>query len=65
MQIYTKEKSSDGQDKNPKKWTFFELEDYKWMTYQEADEHVQKIASALQKNGLKRGDIVLLYSKTR
>ncbi|ORE08701.1 hypothetical protein BCV72DRAFT_248647 [Rhizopus microsporus var. microsporus] len=63
--IYTKEKSSDDQDKNPKKWTFFELEDYKWMTYQEADEHVQKIASALQNNGFKRGDIVLLYSKTR
>lgn len=65
MQIYTKEKPSNEQDKHPKKWTLFELGDYKWMTYQEADEHVQKIASALQNNGFKRGDIVLLYAKTR
>ncbi|CAO3662828.1 unnamed protein product [Rhizopus stolonifer] len=64
VKIHTKEVPAKD-DKKPKKWTYFELDEYKWMNYKEANRHVQSVASAFQKFGLEQGDIVLLYCKTR
>ncbi|KAI8647725.1 hypothetical protein BD408DRAFT_377864 [Parasitella parasitica] len=64
IKIHTKETKSSENGKT-KKWSYFELGDYKWMTYREADEKVKKVASILQRHGLKHGDIVILFCKTR
>ncbi|KAG0766854.1 hypothetical protein G6F62_008134 [Rhizopus arrhizus] len=64
IKIHTKEKPTE-EGKKPKKWTYFELDKYTWLNYKEANQHVQKVASSLQKHGFKHGDIVLLYCKTR
>ncbi|KAI9272018.1 membrane dipeptidase-domain-containing protein [Sporodiniella umbellata] len=65
IKIHTNEVPSKDGDKKPKKWSFFELEDYKWLSRKEANKKVQTVASAFQKAGLEKGDIVLLYCKTR
>ncbi|KAI7897854.1 membrane dipeptidase-domain-containing protein [Cokeromyces recurvatus] len=63
--IYYKESKSSPNEGKPKKWSYFELGDYEWMSYREANEKIQKIASILQRHGLQHGDIVILFSKTR
>ncbi|KAG2200342.1 hypothetical protein INT47_002256 [Mucor saturninus] len=65
LKIHTKEKKPASPDQKPKKWTYFELGDYEWMNFTEANDKVKKIASALQKHGLEKGDIVILFAKTR
>ncbi|KAF1796730.1 hypothetical protein FB192DRAFT_1403393 [Mucor lusitanicus] len=64
LKIHTKE-SKPAEDGKTKKWSYFELGDYEWMNYREADEKVKKVASTLKKHGLKHGDIVILFCKTR
>ncbi|KAL9554756.1 hypothetical protein MBANPS3_002671 [Mucor bainieri] len=64
VKIHTKE-SKPAEDGKTKKWSYFELGDYEWMNYREADEKVKKVASTLKKHGLKHGDIVILFCKTR
>jgi long-chain acyl-CoA synthetase len=55
---------SSGEGKT-KKWSYFELSEYEWLSFRQADEKVSKIAATLQKHGLKHGDIVILFAKTR
>ncbi|KAL7308645.1 hypothetical protein PS15m_011824 [Mucor circinelloides] len=64
INIHTKE-SKPSADGKTKKWSYFELGNYEWMNYREADEKVKKVASTLKKHGLKHGDIVILFCKTR
>ncbi|CEP10091.1 hypothetical protein [Parasitella parasitica] len=64
IKIHSKETKSSENGKS-KKWSYFELGDYEWMSYCEADEKVKKVASILQKHGLRHGDIVILFCKTR
>ncbi|KAI8974965.1 membrane dipeptidase-domain-containing protein [Pilobolus umbonatus] len=63
IKIHTRSSAKDG--KGTKKWSYFELGDYKWMTYKEANEKIEKIACSLQHRGFKKGDIIILFSKTR
>ncbi|KAI8383027.1 membrane dipeptidase-domain-containing protein [Blakeslea trispora] len=63
--IHTKESKPKNPDDKPKKWSYFELGNYEWMNYREANEKVEKVASVLQRQGLKNGDIVILFCKTR
>ncbi|KAI8075561.1 hypothetical protein BDF21DRAFT_439421 [Thamnidium elegans] len=58
-------KKSDNPEEKSKKWSYFELGEYEWMDFNEVNEKVLKIASALQQHGLRHGDIILLFSKTR
>ncbi|KAI8970183.1 hypothetical protein BDF20DRAFT_838563 [Mycotypha africana] len=64
LSIHTKE-SKPKEGAKPKKWSYFELGDYEWMNYAEADEKIKKVAMTLKKHGLKHGDIVILFCKTR
>ncbi|OBZ82667.1 Long-chain-fatty-acid--CoA ligase 2 [Choanephora cucurbitarum] len=65
INIHTKESKPKNPDDKPRKWSYFELGNYEWMSYREANEKVEKVASALQQHGLKNGDIVILFCKTR
>ncbi|KAI8098295.1 uncharacterized protein B0P05DRAFT_482680 [Gilbertella persicaria] len=65
INIHFKESKPKNPEDKPKKWSYFELGDYEWMNYREANEKVEKIAYTLQQHGLKNGDIVILFCKTR
>ncbi|KAI9489468.1 hypothetical protein BDB00DRAFT_613968 [Zychaea mexicana] len=43
----------------------YELEDYRWKTYGEAKESTDRLAEWLDQQGLKAGDRMLIYAKTR
>ena len=45
-----------------KKW---ELSDYQWLTFGEADQRIDHIARGLLMNGVKPKDTVLIFSETR
>ncbi|KAI8987572.1 hypothetical protein BDF20DRAFT_850951 [Mycotypha africana] len=47
-----------------KKWTYFQLSDYKYCTYKEAKETVQWIGLGLIKLGMRKGDKVQLSAST-
>ncbi|KAI8379172.1 uncharacterized protein BYT42DRAFT_496220 [Radiomyces spectabilis] len=65
--IHTAEKPADPNkpDSKPKKWSSYELEDYKWINYGEAKKLSDNIAAVFQEKKLQAGDRVLLYAKTR
>jgi long-chain acyl-CoA synthetase len=45
-------------------WKYFELSDYKYMSYKELAEVVQHVASGLAAAGISKGDYLNLYSQT-
>lgn len=63
IQIHSNEKKDENQQ--TKKWLTYELDDYSWTTYGEAKEMTDKMAAYLQQRGLKAGDRMLIYAKTR
>jgi len=48
-----------------KKWKFFELSDYKYISYAELKEAVSQVARALIHLGLTKNDVFNLYAQTR
>jgi long-chain acyl-CoA synthetase len=56
----------DGQTKEvEKKWTYFELSGYKYLSFVEYEKLVLQIGCGLRKLGLERGDRVHLFAATR
>lgn len=56
----------DGQEvKEKKKWKFFELSDYKYLSFIEVKEAVSEIARALIQLGVTSDDVINVYSQTR
>lgn len=47
-----------------KKWQYFELSDYSFMTYAEYEEHLLNLGSGLRKLGVERGDKVHMFAST-
>ncbi|CAN8097794.1 unnamed protein product [Discula destructiva] len=47
-----------------KKWQYFELSDYSFMTYAEYETHLLNIASGLRTLGLEKGDKVHMFAST-
>lgn len=47
-----------------KKWQYFELSDYSFMTYADYETHLLNLASGLRKLGLERGDKVHMFAST-
>lgn len=47
-----------------KKWQYFELSDYSFMTYAEYETHLLNLASGLRKLGVERGDKVHMFAST-
>lgn len=47
-----------------KKWQYFELSDFSFMTYAEYETHLLNLASGLRKLGLERGDKVHMFAST-
>lgn len=57
--------SSGGtREKVMKKWTYYELTDYKWMSAREFQTLVNHTASGLASLGLNFGDKILMYART-
>lgn len=48
-----------------KKWKFFELSDYKYMTFIELKEAVSEVARALISLGVSKDDVFNVYAQTR
>ncbi|KAG0180574.1 long-chain fatty acid-CoA ligase [Apophysomyces sp. BC1021] len=63
LQIHTKEQTVAGGEQ--KTWSMYELDKYEWMNYGQAREISENIAAHLQEHGLKAGDKMLLFAKTR
>ncbi|CAO1625835.1 unnamed protein product [Sympodiomycopsis kandeliae] len=58
-------KKVDGKDKKEKKkWTYYELSDYKYLTYTELDERVRHASSGLRNLGLTSDTRFNIYSTT-
>eukprot|EP00842_Homolaphlyctis_polyrhiza_P004789 jgi/Hompol1/5310/HPOL_004318-RA len=54
-----------GVEKTEKKiWKYFELSDYKWMTYGEVDKATHEIGSGLRKLGLVERSKVTIFAST-
>lgn len=51
--------------KEMKKWSYFELSDYKYWTYRELGEAVKQVAGGLVATGHKRHHVVNIYSSTK
>jgi len=47
-----------------KKWSYFELSDYKWWTYKEVGQKVHQAGSALIKAGVDNTKVFNVYSST-
>ena len=54
------EKQPDG-----KVFRKFILGDYKWYTFNQIDERIEHIAKGLMLNGIKPGDVVMIFAETR
>lgn len=52
------------QVKEKKKWSYFELSDYKWWTYKEVGQKVNQAGSALVHSGLSRERVFNIYAST-
>ncbi|EPY52941.1 long-chain-fatty-acid-CoA ligase Lcf1 [Schizosaccharomyces cryophilus OY26] len=48
----------------PKKWSYFELSDYKYLSFNQFYEKTMRLAGGLRKFGLKAGDKLELYAST-
>ena len=48
-----------------KKWKYFELSDYKYISYVEVKEAVSEIGRALISLGVEKGDVFNVYAQTR
>lgn len=56
----------DGQEvKEKKKWKFFELSDYRYLSFIEVKEVVSEIARALIHLGVTSDDVINVYAQTR
>ena len=59
-------KKVDGEDKvETKKWKYFELGPYQYLSFQQVKTSVIEIANALVGLGLKKGDVFNIYAQTR
>lgn len=59
-------KTVDGQTKEvEKKWTYFELSEYSYMSFSQYEKLVEQLSSGLRKVGLQKGDRLHLYAGTR
>lgn len=47
-----------------KKWKYFQLSDYKYISYIEFDEKVKAVAAGLVKYGINRGEVFNIYAST-
>lgn len=47
-----------------KKWSYFELSDYKWWTYKQVGDKIHQAGSALRKTGVEKGKVFNIYSST-
>ena len=62
----TIKKVVDGQETEvPKKWTYFELSGYSYISFVEYEKLVLQIGSGLRKIGLSKGDRLHLFGTTR
>jgi len=52
------------QVKEKKNWNYFELSDYKYLTYQELDQKVKQAGSALRETGVEKGKMFNIFSST-
>ncbi|EEB08324.1 long-chain-fatty-acid-CoA ligase Lcf1 [Schizosaccharomyces japonicus yFS275] len=58
-------KTIDGQQKQvPKTWTYFEMSEYQYITYDQMLETVHKLGGGLLKLGLQAGDRLQMYAAT-
>ena len=48
-----------------KQWKYFELSEYKWMSYNQVKEAVSEISRGLIKHGVSKGDVFNIYALTR
>jgi len=48
-----------------KQWKYFELSDYKWMSYNDVKAAVSEISRGLIKHGFSKGDVFNVYAQTR
>ena len=56
----------DGETKEvDKKWTFFELSEYSYISFVEYEKMVLAVGCGLRKLGLQQGDIIHLFASTR
>lgn len=63
---HIEEKQVTGHDGKPtsKKWTYFELSDYKWLTWPQVLHKVNNIGSGLSHLGLSKDTIFNIYGQT-
>ncbi|TIB77414.1 acetyl-CoA synthetase-like protein [Wallemia mellicola] len=63
---HVEEKQVQGPDgkTHPKKWTYYELSDYKWLTWPQILKKVESIGSGLANLGLKKETIFNIYGQT-
>lgn len=63
---HVEEKQVQGPDgkMHPKKWTYFELSDYKWLTWPQILKKVENIGSGLANLGLSKETIFNIYGQT-
>lgn len=52
-------------DEVDKKWTYFELSDYNYISFEEYMQQCLQLASGLRKMGLQKGDRLHLFAATR
>ena len=56
----------DGQQQEvDKKWTYFELSEYNYITFIEYEKLCSQVGAGLRKSGLSKGDILHLFAATR
>ena len=59
-------KSVGGKEvKEKKKWSYFELSEFKYLTFTDLRKHSESIGKGLADLGLKKGDIFNIYASTR
>ncbi|ORZ15193.1 hypothetical protein BCR42DRAFT_416590 [Absidia repens] len=63
IKTHTQEKPAHG-DQQAKKWTTYELDDYKWWTFKQARQFSLNTAVVLRNHGIKPGDRVFFFAKT-
>ncbi|TIA71934.1 hypothetical protein E3P89_01930 [Wallemia ichthyophaga] len=63
---HVEEKEVQGPDgkKHPKKWTYFELSEFKWLTWPQILKKVENIGSGLANLGLSKETIFNIYGQT-
>ena len=60
-----REVTKAGDETEKKQWKYFELSEYKWMSYNQVKDAASEISRGLIKHGISTGDVFNIYALTR